>query len=73
VPTKRRRVTYLNIATSQQGLTMYSKTTGYETVEERPFCLEHSRAVPALVVADVSRSFKYLSKDPTKFRGDNRS
>lgn len=70
VTTKRRRVHYTNIATNQQGLTVYSKATGYETVEERPYCLEHSRTVTAVEVGEVDRRFKYLSHDPRKFRGD---
>jgi hypothetical protein len=70
VAVKRRRVTYLNIATNPAGLTSYSKTVGYETVQEKPYCVEHSRSAPALTVADVSRTFRYDSLDPLKFRND---
>lgn len=64
-------VHYLNTATDQQGLSSFSRTSGYETVEERPFCMEHARSVSALVVAEVDKRFTYVSADPSKFSQRN--
>lgn len=70
VATKRRKVTYGNLATNKQGLTYYSESVGYETVEEHPYCVEHYRSAPTSIVAEVRRRYSYLSVDPQKFKQD---
>jgi hypothetical protein len=64
VPTQIRRVTYAQYATSPKGVTHYSETQGVETVAERPYCHDHASQVPALMAGEVTRSFRFVSKNP---------
>ena len=70
VAVKRRSVTYNILATNRQGLTDFTTARGYETVEERPYCLEHAPAVLPEVVGSVTKHYKFLSTNPHRFKGD---